>query len=210
MRLIAYFLFMISRIYNRVYGYIYSFGLGYRGKRVVLHRPAQCSNPQNLLMYDDTSLMKGWYLIAHTGRLIMKEHSSAACGLVAITGNHHRTVGRRLLETTRARVGDDEKDIILEEEVWVGANVSLLPGVTIGRGSTISAGAVVSHNIPPYSIVKGNPAKVVGFTFTPEEVIEHEKAVYPEEKRLPKELIERNYEKYLLKRTKEIKEYTKL
>ena len=201
---------MFSRVYNRVYGYIYSFGLGYRGKRVVLHRPAQCSNPKNLLMYDDTSLMKGWYLVASTGKLIMKEHSSAACGLVAITGNHHRKVGVKLLETTRARIGDIESDIVIEEEVWVGANVTLLPGVTIGRGSTISAGSVISHSIPPYAIVKGNPAKVVGFTFTPDEIIEHEIALYPEENRLSKDLIEKNYEKYLLRRTKDIKEYTKI
>lgn len=203
-------MFMCSRVYNRVYGYLYSFGIGYRGKRVVLHRPQLCSNPKNLLMYDDTSLMKGWSLISHTGKLVIKEHSTAASGLVAITGNHHRTVGVKLLETTRARVGDVESDIILEEEVWIGANVTLFPGVKIGRGASISAGSVVSHPIPPYAIVKGNPAKIVGFNFTPEEVLEHEKTIYSEEKRTNEQLLRRNYEKYYLKRMKEINEFLKI
>ena len=56
----------------------------------------------------------------------------------------------------------------------------------------------------------GNPAKVVGFKFTPEEVIEHEKALYSEEERLPLELLEKNYKKYFLDHIKEIKAYTGL
>jgi hypothetical protein len=55
--------------------------------------------------------------------------------------------------------------------------------------------------------VVGNPAKVVGFTFSPEEIIEHEKALYSEKERLPLELLEKNYNKYYKKRLKEIAHY---
>ena len=51
--------------------------------------------------------------------------------------------------------------IHVEEDVWLGANVMVLPGVRIGRGSIIGAGAIVTKDIPPYSIAVGNPAKVV-------------------------------------------------
>lgn len=47
-------------------------------------------------------------------------------------------------------------------DVWVGANVTILNGVTIGEESIIGAGSVVRSNIPPWSIVVGNPAVVVG------------------------------------------------
>jgi maltose O-acetyltransferase len=53
------------------------------------------------------------------------------------------------------------KAVIIEDNVWIGARVIILPGVTIGKGSTIGAGAVVSKNIPPYSVAVGNPARVV-------------------------------------------------
>ena len=51
--------------------------------------------------------------------------------------------------------------VILEEDVWIGSNTVILPGVNIGRGSVIGAGSVVTANIPRYSIAVGNPAKVL-------------------------------------------------
>lgn len=50
---------------------------------------------------------------------------------------------------------------IIEDDVWIGARVCILPGVTIGKGSVIGACAVVSKSIPRYSVAVGNPAKVV-------------------------------------------------
>lgn len=51
--------------------------------------------------------------------------------------------------------------VIIEDDVWIGARVCILPGVVIGKGSVIGACAVVSKSIPPYSVAVGNPAKVV-------------------------------------------------
>lgn len=53
------------------------------------------------------------------------------------------------------------RPITIEDDCWIGRRVIILPGVTIGKGSVIGAGAVVSKDIPPYSIAVGNPAKVV-------------------------------------------------
>ena len=52
------------------------------------------------------------------------------------------------------------KNIIIEDFVWLGSRVKVLPGVRIGEGAIIQAGAVVSSDIPPYAIAGGNPAKV--------------------------------------------------
>jgi acetyltransferase-like isoleucine patch superfamily enzyme len=52
--------------------------------------------------------------------------------------------------------------IIIEDDCWLGANVVVLKNVTIGRGSVIGAGAVVTRNIPPYSIAVGVPARIIG------------------------------------------------
>ena len=52
-------------------------------------------------------------------------------------------------------------DIILEDDVWIGGNATILPGVTIGKGSIIGAGSVVTKDIPKMTIAVGNPAKVI-------------------------------------------------
>ncbi len=51
--------------------------------------------------------------------------------------------------------------IVIEDDVWIGAGVTILPGRRIGRGSIVGAGSVVTRDVPPYSIVGGNPATVI-------------------------------------------------
>jgi maltose O-acetyltransferase len=52
---------------------------------------------------------------------------------------------------------------VLEDDVWLGANVTVLPGRRIGRGSIVGAGSVVTEDVPPYAVVAGNPAKVLKY-----------------------------------------------
>jgi chloramphenicol O-acetyltransferase type B len=61
-------------------------------------------------------------------------------------------------------------DIIIENDVWIGMNVMIMSGVKIGSGSVIGAGAVVSKNVEPYSIVVGNPARVIRKRFTDDQI----------------------------------------
>ena len=54
-----------------------------------------------------------------------------------------------------------DRTIVIEDDVWLGAGVTVLPGRRIGRGSIIGAGSVVASDVPPWSIAVGNPARVV-------------------------------------------------
>lgn len=60
--------------------------------------------------------------------------------------------------------------IIIGNDVWIGCHVLILSGVRIGNGAIIGAGAVVAKDVPPYSVVVGNPARVVKYRFS-EEII---------------------------------------
>ena len=53
------------------------------------------------------------------------------------------------------------KGIHIGDDVWIGANISVVDGVTVGRGAVIGAGSVVKKNIPEYAVAIGNPARVV-------------------------------------------------
>lgn len=95
-------------------------------------------------------------------------------------------------------------NIVLEDDVSLGGNVVVLPNVTIGKGAIVSVGSVVDKNVPPYAIVSGVFAKVVGFRFSPEEVEEYQKSI-PVEKQIDIEQYRKSYQKYFLNRIGEIK-----
>ena len=173
-------------------------------------------NRSNIILGERTNINAGAIIMNTRAKFIMKKWSGSAVGLLVVTGNHMSVCGMNFKQVTdevKDRLDKDHKmdqDVIVEEDVWLGSHVTLLSGVTVGRGCQVGSGCVVRSSVPPYSILAGNPAKIVGFRFTPEEIIEHEKALYPEEERLPLELLEKNYNKYFLKRLKEIKEFTRL
>jgi len=50
---------------------------------------------------------------------------------------------------------------VIEDDVWIGFKATILKGVTIGRGSVIAAGSVVTKDVPPYTLVAGNPAQII-------------------------------------------------
>ena len=58
--------------------------------------------------------------------------------------------------------GVEDKPITIEDYAWVGSRATVLPGVTIGRGAVVAAGAVVTKDVPAYAVVGGVPAKVIG------------------------------------------------
>lgn len=173
-------------------------------------------NKQNIILEECTNIDAGAVIMNTRAKFIMKKWSGAAIGLLAVTGNHMQVVGKNLKQVTN-KMKDEldtnhelDKDIVIEEDVWIASNVTLLSGVRIGRGGIVGASSVVRKSTPPYAIVAGNPSKVIGFRFSPEEIIEHEKVLYPKDKRLPVDMLTRNYNKYFANRIPEIRKYINL
>lgn len=61
-------------------------------------------------------------------------------------------------------------DVIIGNDVWIGSNVTIMSGVTIGDGAVIANNSHVVKNVEPYSLVGGNPAKLIKYRFTPEQI----------------------------------------
>ena len=86
-----------------------------------------------------------------------------------------------------SHINDKSADVIIEEDVWVGTRAIILSGVTLGRGCIVGANSLVNKSIPPYALVAGTPAKILGVVFSLEDIEKHEKALYPPNERMPHE-----------------------
>ncbi len=100
-------------------------------------------------------------------------HINAACGGKIVIGDHcligpgvvMRTANHKFSRTDLPMQyqGHVHEDILIDDDVWIGANAVILNGVHIGRGAIIGAGAVVTKNIPSMAIAVGIPAKLLGW-----------------------------------------------
>ena len=171
---------------------------GYIHETAFFRQPIQVKGIENVYMYEGTIIQGHAKILTTQAKFVMKKYSASAEGLTVVTGNHHSVPGKWWLA-----ISDEEKkgktldkDVIVEEDVWLGANVTLLAGAHIGRGAVIGAGSVCRSKIPPYAIVIGNPVKIIGYRFTPEEILCHEEALYEEGERIPFDKLKKNYMRY--------------
>ncbi len=104
-------------------------------------------------------------------------------GVTIIGGDHRNNVVGQFIYDIKEKQPGDDLDVTIEDDVWVGANVTILKGVTVGRGAIIAAGSLVLKNVAPYSIAGGVPAKVLKYRFSTEEILSHEEKLYPVDKR---------------------------
>ena len=206
----------IRKVWCKILTVLYHYQFKHISRSARVQYSVKVENPDHLYMGENTNIDDGGIIMNTRANLIIKKNSGAAVGLLAITGNHMSIVGKNLMQITE-KTKDEldynhemDKDIVVDEDVWIAARVTLLSGAHLGRGCEVGSGSVVRGTIPPYAVVIGNPCKVVGFRFTPEEIIEHEKAQYEEPERLPIDLLNKNYEKYFINKIKEIKQFTKL
>ena len=102
-------------------------------------------------------------LMAAGAPLDIKGHFMSGPGLTIITGDHRIDIRDKYMDevTVEEKLPENDQPVVIEEDVWCGANVTILKGVTIGKGSVIAAGAVVTKNVGEYEIWGGVPAKKI-------------------------------------------------
>lgn len=170
--------------------------LGHIGKHSHIGFPVMISKPTQVYIEDFAGILNGAKIIVNEGRFILGKYSRIASGLTVVTDNHTPTVGLPYFFTGGLHINDRPKDVIVKEDCWIGANVTLLPGAILNRGGVIAACALVNKEFPPYAVIAGIPAKIIGVKFSIEEIIEHEKNIYPLEERLDKEYLTNIFNTY--------------
>ena len=149
----------------------------HRGKHSVIHRSARMDTPPyRIFSLGDYSVIESFACINnavgdvmigdHTriglhntiiGPVEIGSHVNLAQGITVTALNHN-------FDDTEKRIdeqGVSTNPVTIEDDVWIGANAVILPGVTIGNHCVVAAGAVVTKDVPPHSLVAGVPAKVI-------------------------------------------------
>lgn len=117
-------------------------------------------NPQNIHIGKNVQIGEQTCIYAQGGCTI-KDGAIIADRVDIRTANHHYD-GPDL----KALPFDEvvyRQPVVIEENCWIASRVILLPGVTIGEGAVVAAGAVVTKDVPPMAVVGGNPAKVIKY-----------------------------------------------
>jgi len=91
------------------------------------------------------------------GPVIIGSHVNLAQGITITALNHNFEDSKKRIDEQ----GVSTNAVIIEDDIWIGANAVVLPGVTIGHHSVVAAGAVVTKDVPPHSLVAGVPAKII-------------------------------------------------
>ena len=91
------------------------------------------------------------------GPVTIGSHVNLAQGITITALNHNFSDAEKRIDEQ----GVNTTPVVIEDDIWIGANAVILPGVTIGQHSVVAAGAIVTKDVPPHSLVAGVPAKVI-------------------------------------------------
>lgn len=171
---------------------------------------------KNLFVEYDVNISRQHYLdgtICIGDNVLLSKHVFIDYSGEIVLGNKVKLSDGVTIESHRHEFIPGSKDykpiptkIVIEDGAWLGQKSIICEDVkNVGRYAQIGAGSVVRNAIPPYAIVAGNPAKIVGFLYTPEEVIEFEKDKYAENERTDIEKYRKLYDKYFINRMSDIK-----
>lgn len=149
----------------------------HRGKHSVIHRSARMDTPPyRKFSIGDYSVVESFACINNAvGDVTIGNHTrvglhNTIIGPVKI-GNHVNLAQGITVTALNHNFGDTSKrideqgvstnNVIIEDDVWIGANAVILPGVKIGTHCVVAAGAVITKDVPPHSLVAGVPAKII-------------------------------------------------
>lgn len=141
---------------NRLKSTLMSLCGAHIGKRAKLFNGIQVDRFNHLTIGDDVSIGKGVLILA-AGGVKIGDRTMIGPGSKLLSAGHVVPEGRAPMRFT----GTFLKKITIEKDAWIGANVIILPGIKVGEGAIVGAGAVVTKDVPPFAIMGGAPARII-------------------------------------------------
>lgn len=141
---------------NRLRRLFYKIHLKKMGKNVTVSSNVHIEAPFNILIGNNCSFNKGCW-ISGGGGLIIQDDVIIGPKVIIHSANHNYDNPNSLIREQ----GHTFKQVMICNNVWVGAGAIILPGVTINPNSIVGAGAVVTKDVPSNCIVGGSPARII-------------------------------------------------
>ena len=168
---------MPAYLWDMIWAPIYKRAMRSCGRGVYL-RPmsSDFKGLENLSIGDGTSIPTGATFYCTKAPLTIGKKVIFGPKPTIITGDHRIDIqGKYIIDITDdEKLPENDQPVTIEDGCWIGANVTILKGVTIGHDSVVAAGSVVTKSCEPYSIIGGVPAKLIRRRFTDEEMKENE------------------------------------
>ena len=163
----------MKNIIKSIFRYLYYFksinSFKSRGTNLIFSKGGTFIRPQEITFGSNVFISSNFHISARN--LTFCNNIMIGPNLVIESDNHiYNKVGMTMFENRTERI---ISNITIQDDVWIGANVTILPGVTIGEGSIVGAGSIVTKSLPSYSICVGNPCKPIKARFTDSELKEH-------------------------------------
>lgn len=177
---------LIEKVWNKfIVAPIKKRALGKYGRQVKLGRGVKMYGAKNIFLENDISINEYALFMCTRAKVIIKDHVMFGPRVTVITGSHRTDlIGRYMTSIGNSeKLPENDQDIIFEGDNWVGTGAIILKGVTVGKGAIVAAGAVVTNDVPEYSVVGGVPAKVLKMRFTDDILKKHE-SILMESKKL--------------------------
>lgn len=153
LELTVYFLHLIGNIpSHHIRRFFYRLAGMKIGRGSTIHMYARFYNPQNISIGRDT-IVGELSVLDGRAKLNIGNHVAIASQVMIYNSEH---------DINHPQFKAREEEVIIEDYVFIGPRAIILPGVKIGKGAIIAAGAVVTKDIPPFAIVGGIPAKIIG------------------------------------------------
>lgn len=115
------------------------------------------NNPKNITIGNNTYINDGVFTVGDNSRIVIGNDCLISYN-VHVRTNTHKYIDKNILIRKQ---GELEKDIVIEDDVWIGYGAQIMPGVTLHKGCVVGAGAVVTKDVAEYTVVGGVPAKVI-------------------------------------------------
>ena len=134
---------------------------------------------QNISIGDDVHIGQRAFFMSSESKIVIGNQVMFGPNVTIIGGNHNTSVVGSSMYSVRDKKPYDDEPVIINDDVLVGSNSTILKGVTIGRGSIVAAGSIVTRSYPRYAIIGGAPASLIRWRWSIDKVIEHEAKLYP-------------------------------
>ena len=137
------------------------------GESVSIPNDISIQGNQNLFVGEDVSFGEKLVIMCTKANVFIGSHVMFGPGVFIISGDHRIDIPGRYMKsiTDEEKIPENDLPITLEGDNWIGARAILLKGITVGTGAVVAAGAVVTQDVPPYTIVAGIPARVIRHRF---------------------------------------------